>query len=715
MNIKGKIEGVQKTKDNYIYILSTKEGSANIFSSSEIPYLKKEFSVSFMGIEEKKSIFKKSLYVRDDTLISIYPKFVFKTDEVKLASNCRFGPLLFEFVSKLPKENENEKHFIENVKNLREDSEFGPIAERFPKDIKAKFAFRPYEVSTDYGLYIRHALYLGKLPVVFANNEIKAKVQSILSGSDRFIVIDPQTSTMSEKKIETKEKKEILNYRNYVLMEMKEVNIKDLANQECSKECPVYEICLGLKEINLETFEPLLRSFAKETYKNRKKLVSELLPSKTPKRNELPVFGVQMSNFEIEGNIRDNEVHISENQPVLVIERPPLDRKTFGIIKELNFDKIKASIEAPTVNPEAITPLEKYRHVYPGLYRYLISNNQLKSFIEGKPIESISCEDTQYIETDDEQNKAVNLILSEPSIAVIIGERGTGKKFVVKKAIEEINKKSKSSAVVTQTRFLEFKEMFSMATNVFDFADDSIFLSESAFDYLFLFLDKSINEKDLKAYAGLTSNLIILSLETPRVLPQKVDDSRMITLKKEHRFGSRINHFLTHILDYPLESGDEEEIKIINKENVDSDYLPIVNPEKIVQLIEIQGSVKGNKNKWNEQEAALILEITKQFLKAGVERKSIGIIAPYERQKKLIQKLLTDEKIEGLAVYETEESFEKDIVILSLVDDILLRSPLTESGIMKLALTRAKSKLLVVGGKKTIKGIETISKVSAKL
>lgn len=711
--LKGKVEKIQKSKDHYEIFLATESGSALVTINKETPYLKKGQRICFSGLLSKRGFIKTTYEFEEGTLFSLYPKFIVFERELKLAYLCEYAPILFELVSKLPYENDYEKKFIEAVRGLKFNVQFSNIADKFPKDIKGKFSFKPYEFSVDYGLFVRNALYLGKLPIVFVGNEIKGEMQAIMNGVDKYVIIDQVTATMHEVDFDYKKKFSLLEARNKFIIALKNFDFKEVSSRKCEESCPAFQICSSLRDIKEEEFNILYSGFLKQMQAERKSLVKLLSREAPHRRSELSIFAGQAKDFEIEGKIKDNEPYFKEGCQVVVIEKPPLDRKTFGKLEEITFDTIKAVIDWPIVNPEALVKIDSYKYIYPGVYRFLLSRGLLRDFFDGKKLDEITVSDSTIEQNDPYQNKAVNLILAEPGIAFIKGENGTGKKYVVLKALEELHKRGKNSLIITDSRIDEFKNFFNNLVKISNIEDDSIYLNENEFDYIFLFLTEDIGEFELKSYAGVSKNLIVLSSVTIKSL-KNIDNSRTINLGYEHRFGKKITHFVSPILSNPLEAGEDILIKIVNKENIDVDFVPIVNPEKIVQFIEVKSLPKGNKNKWNEDEARLTVEIVKQFLKAGVERKSIEIVVPYERQQKLILKMLEDEKIEEIFVKEVLQSFEKDIVIVNLVDEIMLDSPLKDVKLLKFTLTRAKSKLLIIGNRKIVKGSPALAKLILK-
>lgn len=711
--IKGRIERIQIRKEGFELLLSTESGNVLFTTPKEILYLKKGLRVCISDPLVKKSLLRTTYESKENTILTVFPKFIVYEHELRLAFSCSYAPVIFETVSKIPPENDYEKKFMEAVRGLKLNVQFLNIAERFSKDIKGKFMFKPYEFSLDYGLFVRSALYLGKLPVVFKGNEMKAKMQCVISGSERFVVIDQETSTMKEVEFTGAEKAKLIDVRNRFVLSLKNFDFKEFLSIECKPECPAFQICASVKEIREEEFASLYSAFIKEMQHERKNLIVLLSRDTGHKKSEVTLFSGQAKDFEIEGKIKDNEPVLKEGAEVLVVEKPPLDRKTFGRVTEVSFNSVKGVIDWPIVSPDALIRIESKKYVYPGVVRYMIAKTPVRDYFEEGKLSEIQIPEHAYIDNDPSQNRALNLILSEPSVALIKGEHGTGKKYVVLKALEQLLKNGKTSLILTDTRLEEFQEFFNGLSKVISTSEDSIYFDESEYDYLFMFLVRDISELEIKSYLGIARNIVFLSNADIRFL-KGIDFSRVVELNREHRFGSKILHFVSPIFSYKVDGEGDSLIKIMNRDNIDAEFISVINPEKIVQFVEVKGEPKGNRNKWNENEAMVCVEVIEQFIRAGVERRSIGVVVPYERQQKLILKMLSDEKVDGISVKEVLEAPEKDIVLVSLVDEVMLDSPFKDTDLLKFALTRARSKLLIVGGKKITKGSIALQKLIAK-
>ncbi len=106
----------------------------------------------------------------------------------------------------------------------------------------------------------------------------------------------------------------------------------------------------------------------------------------------------------------------------------------------------------------------------------------------------------------------------------------------------------------------------------------------------------------------------------------------------------------------------------------------------------------------NPLEAAYILEWVKELIECGIAASDIGIITPYLAQVKLLRRLL--EEFEQLEIKSVDgfQGREKEIIIISFVRSNLARSIgfLTDRRRLNVAMTRARSKLIMIGDRSTL-------------
>ncbi|NIA10275.1 MAG: hypothetical protein GWP10_11255 [Nitrospiraceae bacterium] len=325
-----------------------------------------------------------------------------------------------------------------------------------------------------------------------------------------------------------------------------------------------------------------------------------------------------------------------------------------------------------------------------------------------------------YIQNDAEQNEAINRMLNFTGLFCLIGERGTGKKFVLREFSVNIAKRGKTILIACENKKEEtemfFKENLSALIKeegiiqICSIDEADLYLKEPEFDYAIVLIDSELKKTTLLSIAGKAKNVIFA---TTGYIPfeDRIPKANRIKLATEHRFGEHILHFVQPILSDTIKPTTDREIILKNKKAVTAGFMQIVNPEKFVQFVFVRGKNQNLGNKWNDEEATFILLAVKEFIKSGIERKNIGIIVSYERQKAYIEQLLKNSKISEIQVMLPEKSIEHDIIFVSFTDVHKIGGAFTDSTKLKIALTRAKSKLILVGNKKIIKTSKLLSRI----
>lgn len=112
----------------------------------------------------------------------------------------------------------------------------------------------------------------------------------------------------------------------------------------------------------------------------------------------------------------------------------------------------------------------------------------------------------------------------------------------------------------------------------------------------------------------------------------------------------------------------------------------------------------GSTSHQNDTEAQKVENIAREFVKAGIFQKEIGIITPYDDQVNLISKKIED--LGGIEVKSVDgfQGREKDVIIISFVR----ANEKGELGFLRdyrrlnVAITRARKKLVMIGNRKTL-------------
>ncbi|MGC8721990.1 MAG: AAA domain-containing protein [Caldisericaceae bacterium] len=718
MNLKGKIENTLVKNDVFITVLASQGSAYKVFSKKEIKDISKGMFVNFVNIDYKKSLFTTEYFFNDKSFVIVHPGMLIKPEEIAMSSDNKYASSVFEFALASNNQGSNEKAFYNSVRGYADtDDNIKKIAERLPKDIKAKFSIKPFEISTTFGLLIMNALYLGRYPVSFEANKLKAKIQTITSNTDKYILISNE-GTLSEEKIEVLEKQSLVSSRNLIAQIFFEDSHKEILDTECPDTNPAARFIATIKEHpeEFKTFDDYFTSFLKDEYKRRIKFRKIVQSGLNPKKPSVQIRSSQGSLFELSAKIDNNEGMLNDGADIVVVEKPPLDRKTLGKVQQVTFDDLRIALDAPVVNAEFITPLNASFSKYAGLFDYAYSETIPARIAKGETVPSISISDELYIEGDSEENKAVNLILSQSPLVLVKGGYGTGKKFVVNRALAEISSKNESVIIATDSREDEFKGFLARENVQLTNANDICAIpSGKTFDYGFVFLAHPAQKNLIERILAISRKAAILtSTDSTVEIESKIPADCVVTLNSEHRFGKYMMHFVNKIAAMNLQAADDNMLAIVNKDIIDTNFIQIVNPEKFVQFVSISSKTFGKKNKWNIAEAEFTVEAISQFLKGGVDRSSIGVIVPYERQRKLIEKTLLDRKIPDIAVYEVEDAAEKDLVFINFVENEALTSKLNDAHYLKFALTRAKNKILLVGSGSLSKKENLLSKLLRK-
>ncbi len=125
----------------------------------------------------------------------------------------------------------------------------------------------------------------------------------------------------------------------------------------------------------------------------------------------------------------------------------------------------------------------------------------------------------------------------------------------------------------------------------------------------------------------------------------------------------------------------------------------------------------------NTKEAEYVAYIVSLFVKHGINKKDIGVITPYVKQKNLIEEFLTSIKTEDIEV-NTIHKFqgrEKDIIIVSFAKSYKYAFPqsklrfIEDGTLINVSITRAKKKLILIGNSNTLCQSKLLHRVIDKI
>lgn len=113
----------------------------------------------------------------------------------------------------------------------------------------------------------------------------------------------------------------------------------------------------------------------------------------------------------------------------------------------------------------------------------------------------------------------------------------------------------------------------------------------------------------------------------------------------------------------------------------------------------------------NPKEAELVFQIVEAMILCGVPEKSIGVMSFYRAQLRLFYRKFSARKDVEMLTADQFQGRDKDCVIISLVksnNNNNIGSLLKEWRRVNVAITRAKSKLIIIGSKRTLKNLSTL-------
>ncbi|MFU2158418.1 AAA domain-containing protein [Caldisericum sp. AR60] len=670
VNLKGVVIREFESAGKKCITLSTDSGVFNIVfeKPAQLWGVKK---LSFVNLKEERGALRKTFLFTDDSFVSFYPGFLVQPEEIEEDSLSTLSKI-FNGAS-LKESFEGEIFYA--VRGIKESNRFKTLVERFPKDIKAKFSFYPYIFDTTFGFFVKDALFFGRFPVVFEDNFTKGIVQAISSKFEEYLVMS-SVGTFEEKKISLLDKKQVFlkrnEFANLVYSFFKVIgNNYDKPNSNMLDYAYLFD--------HRDVFEAPINDFLKE-FRSVRKHIKKLLESRLEDIETTRIYNAESDDFTFKAYIKDNELNLDRGTPCMLFERPPLNMRIFGIVKSIDFNTISGAVDYKTVSPEFITPLKTVKQEVRGIINITKATDTLKDFlINGKFLPHI----------DKLFDNPVDLIADQPVFAVIKGSFGTGKKHIIG---EFLQKYPGAKIIIFSKGFYKsLKEVFG------NLVEKSVENLEGVYDYIFYF-DRHIDKNTILNLASFTKNIIVFTYDETVPYENLLEESRVFRLKKVFGFDKFIHKFVLRF--YALNSeatSDVSEIKILNKENIESEFIPLVNPEKVVQFVQVKGAVEFERNKLNKNEANFTTTLIVQFLKGGVDRSSIEVIVPYERQKAYIIDQLKTNQVEGVRVSLVEEAIQSSIVVINFVDVESLPNVFEDKFNLAFAITRARSKVIFVG------------------
>jgi DNA replication ATP-dependent helicase Dna2 len=146
------------------------------------------------------------------------------------------------------------------------------------------------------------------------------------------------------------------------------------------------------------------------------------------------------------------------------------------------------------------------------------------------------------------------------------------------------------------------------------------------------------------------------------------------------------------------------------------DFDEIIDPDSPAVFVDVQGRDSG---KSRPKEAMVASNIIRIYSALGLPCRDIGIITPYRVQQALIRRSLADmDIIEPDLSVDTVDRFqggEREVIILSLARSDAVTSFLADSKRLNVSLSRARSKLILLGHGPTLREHALFSSILANL
>jgi len=177
---------------------------------------------------------------------------------------------------------------------------------------------------------------------------------------------------------------------------------------------------------------------------------------------------------------------------------------------------------------------------------------------------------------------------------------------------------------------------------------------------------------------------------------------RISRLKMQYRMNSEIQDVPSRLFYggtlFPSPEAASRRLSIDSALSDDSDINSIVDPDRPVVFVDVEGAGSGRAR---PEEALVASRIVECLLKAGLPPGEIGVITPYRVQQALIRRSLSSGPDGGtLTPVNTVDRFqggEKEVIILSLARSDGVTSFLADRKRLNVSLSRARSKLILLG------------------
>ncbi|CAI2367503.1 unnamed protein product [Moneuplotes crassus] len=198
--------------------------------------------------------------------------------------------------------------------------------------------------------------------------------------------------------------------------------------------------------------------------------------------------------------------------------------------------------------------------------------------------------------------------------------------------------------------------------------------------------------------------------------------SKIIVLKHQYRMNKNICKLINSIAYSGLMKHGSEAVKVakICYPNEVIARFPwiqeVKSPERSVVFLNIDNVLKKTMpsdictmRTKNFYEAAVIKGLVCAFLESGIQTRDIAVVSPIRNHLYMLQNHLREQKVKCVNIERVGE-LSKDIIIVSCVKCTRVFPSLKDIRRLYLGFVRVKKKLIIVGSKNNIIGIEPINK-----
>jgi DNA replication ATP-dependent helicase Dna2 len=180
------------------------------------------------------------------------------------------------------------------------------------------------------------------------------------------------------------------------------------------------------------------------------------------------------------------------------------------------------------------------------------------------------------------------------------------------------------------------------------------------------------------------------------------EPERISSLRMQYRMNREVQEIPSRLFYdgklFPSPEAASRRLSLKPGVSDDKDINRIIDPDIPVVFVDVEGADSG---KARPEEAAVACNILESLVESGVPWSEIGVITPYRAQQSLIRSHLSQSRCcKSFFSVDTVDRFqggEREVIILSLARSDGVTSFLADRKRLNVSLSRAKSKLILLG------------------